>query len=420
MPAKPKLLVVLGAGSSLGLGLPKVETLSARMRDWAAEWSRRYGQLNYYQAVEAAAQAYAADGQACPRPAVTFETVLGDMAHLSHWVTPAPLGASLRQLVGADTPPFPRPAHYGQAHLVQDQLQFLLAALADHIRQGSRRIDPAGPAMAEYRRLIDGLRARFELGVFNLNYDTGALTAWPDADTGFVGADFAAARLHAKRRWNFLYHLHGSVHHDLADHASTRLTWRTDLHGAFNDSLQSVLGDERSEGRTFPRSTLIAGGLKLDQLLPEPFHSMHAALVRHTYRADAILIGGYGFADVHVNRALRNRLRDLAPSSRPPIMVLDWASPQTPAMPERRDAWSRNLDRALAAPAGLFTDPSGQGWAHSARLAGPGGFEVSASARTAIWRGGFLEAAAHVEAIADWLSGADGALSASGGPAPAA
>jgi hypothetical protein len=35
---------------------------------------------------------------------------------------------------------------------------------------------------------------------------------------------------------------------------------------------------------------------------------LQAALVRHVYEADAILIGGYGFADVHVNRALRNRL----------------------------------------------------------------------------------------------------------------
>jgi hypothetical protein len=62
---------------------------------------------------------------------------------------------------------------------------------------------------------------------------------------------------------------------------------------------------------------------------------MHASLVRHVYAADAILIGGYGFGDVHINRALRNRLA--MPGKRPPVMVLDRANAKTDPMAFRED-----------------------------------------------------------------------------------
>lgn len=52
---------------------------------------------------------------------------------------------------------------------------------------------------------------------------------------------------------------------------------------------------------------MIAGRFKLDQLLIEPFHSLYSALISDVYEADAVLIGGYGFGDTHVNRALHSR-----------------------------------------------------------------------------------------------------------------
>ncbi|CAN5234593.1 hypothetical protein BH10PSE4_BH10PSE4_34130 [soil metagenome] len=217
-------------------------------------------------------------------------------------------------------------------------------------------------------------------------------------------------RVHGKQDWGFVYHLHGSVHHTLADPLGARIAWRDDLGGDFNDSYQSILGDERSEGRTFPKSTLIAGGLKLDQLLVEPFHSLHAALIRHAHMADAIIVGGYGFADVHVNRALRNRLEGLASPERPPVMVLDWARPQTLAMAGRMDAWSRDLCRSLVVPNSFFRAPNQDGWPEPETLARSGGIEVSRPHRTAIWHGGFLEAADHVDRIVGWLSGIEEAL----------
>ena len=113
--------------------------------------------------------------------------------------------------------------------------------------------------------------------------------------------------VHDGQKWHFLYHLHGSAHYSLSPpEGHGPIVWRPDLHGQFNDGHSGIAGDQRSDGKSFPTTKLIAGGLKLDQLLVEPFHSFHSALVRDVYEADAILIGGYGFGDEHVNRALRN------------------------------------------------------------------------------------------------------------------
>jgi hypothetical protein len=38
---------------------------------------------------------------------------------------------------------------------------------------------------AQYKALFDRLRATFDVGVLNLNYDTALLTAWLGAFTGF-------------------------------------------------------------------------------------------------------------------------------------------------------------------------------------------------------------------------------------------
>src|SRR5208283_5261335 len=112
--------------------------------------------------------------------------------------------------------------------------------------------------------------------------------------------------------------------------------------------------DDRSDGKSFPKTTLIAGGFKLDQLLVEPFHSLHAAMVRHVYEADAILIGGYGFGDVHVNRARRNLRAHGAGADRPPVMHLDRASDRTDPMAFRQDIWAHEVCRTLHADGHFF------------------------------------------------------------------
>ena len=135
-------------------------------------------------------------------------------------------------------------------------------------------------------------------------------------------------------------------------------------------------------------TTLIAGGFKLDQLLADPFQTFYAMLIRHTHEADAILIAGYGFGDVHVNRALQNRctLFPRNPLSRPPVAVItktaDFSIGWTG---HRNDLWEWELTHSLNAS--FHAKAPTQTFEQLVRQNEP---EIGLQKRVAIWHGGFL------------------------------
>jgi SIR2-like domain len=414
---KKKLLVILGAGSSISCNMPSVACLDTKMKNWSQAWATDHGWKlrigaptwlgcapvqDYFAALWQDIETYYRSGKHQLRPPLNFEKVLGEMIALSHWMTPPPWGDTLRQTACDGAPPphftFPSPMGYGPAVAVRDQFSHLSIELAKHMRMLSRTIDPADSSVRKYMALFDGLRSGFDVGVYNLNYDSVALTAWPDAYVGFdANGTFDAGAVHARSEWGFLYHLHGSVHHSLVSQFSERIEWRPDLAGQFFDRHQGLSTDDRSEGKFFPKTTLVAGGFKLDQLLVEPFCSFQAALVRHVYEADAILIGGYGFADEHVNRALRNRLAGRTVEDRPPVMILDYADDRTHPTGSRDDLWAHIAWRTLT------------GHASPPKIAAKGSFKVASPHRVALWYGGFVEAESRLDGIVPWLLGADDA-----------
>ena len=212
--------------------------------------------------------------------------------------------------------------------MILDQLRYLLRRLAAHVREAcqSRR---ANAEFAAYSLILLALRAEFDVGVYNLNYDDLAISAWPEAFTGFGrGGEFDARGVHRREEWGFVYHLHGSVHHSFTDPVFP-MRWEPDLVAGTFEDLGFPYETMASDFKPVLLTTLIAGGFKLDQLLVDPFQTFHASLVRHAHEADAVLIGGYGFGDVHVNRALVARfgLSRRAAVGRPRAVVLDRTSP---------------------------------------------------------------------------------------------
>jgi hypothetical protein len=334
MTDRKKLLVLLGAGSSFPFGMPSVAELGCLACSWSEQWAYQHKLANHYRVLEDAIATYFLSGDARPRPTVSFEKVLGEMAALSHWMTPPPLGNSFRQTAseGAAPPLLEFRSNGAHAAYVEasDQLSSILTALAAHMRQLCLGIDRSNSNLQSYKDLARGLSERFDVGVYNLNYDNLALIAWPNSYAGFKAGQFDPLGIHLREEWGFVYHLHGSIHHSLNSPTGDRIVWR-DLDLKFEDGFSGRSDDLRSEGRYLPVSTLVAGGFKLDQILVEPFHSLHAALVRHVYEADAILIAGYGFGDEHVNRALANRLASQA-CPRPPVMVLTRSEERTDPM----------------------------------------------------------------------------------------
>jgi hypothetical protein len=396
--------------------MPSADDLDQLMKQWGQEWAgSRFP--DYFDALWRSAKVYYQTG--CPSLRPNFEKVLGDMVALAHWMEPAPWGDTLRQIVSNGEPPRWEPvAHqegkYEQYIKVMDQFSRLLEGLARHMRAQSQRLDSADtPKKGKYGKLLGGLREKFDVGVYNLNYDTAALGALPGAYTGFdKNGVFEPRAVHERDRWDFVYHLHGSVHHSLDRRFGDKIVWRrSTLEGEFYDGPEGRRSDSRSDGIKLPRTTLVAGGFKLDQLLVEPFRSFHASLVGHVYAANAILIGGYGFGDAHVNWSLRNRLS--TPNTRPPVMVLHRACDKTDPMKYRGDMWAKELGLALGTGMNghFFAEPGNPSDPIPAELAKKDAFEVDAQHRVALWHGGFIEGERRLPNIVQWLDGAaDGVL----------
>lgn len=285
-----------------------------------------------------------------------------------------------------------------------NQHAFLLGKLTHHMRDLSIEIDTRPLAISDYAGFFGGLRDRFDLGVYNLNYDTVALSAWPDAYRGFdCYGSFEPSDVSQRRQWGFIYHLHGSVHHCIAEHAH-RIDWKEDLASEFRDHRETA-PDMAQDFRPAPLTSLIAGGFKLDQLLADPFHTFHSSLVRHAQEADALLIVGYGFGDLHVNRCLRNRFDGPDDEAPYPKAVILEKSPlgrlQTASL-QVNDYWAYQLTHTFNTRFPV-TEAHHKRELTVAPFIESGEFETDNHDRVAIWHGGFREVLSRVDKISEWL-----------------
>jgi SIR2-like domain len=375
---KKKLVVILGSGSSIPLGFPSVDAVNRLMKTWASDRATVRGWPDYFGELWDAITRYQLPEVHSWFPPVNYERVLANMLALSHWVTPPPSGDPLRGVLGdvVGLSRFPEPNDHGPELMLREQISFLTRRLVEYLRDSTRKLNLSSPALLGYLELFERMRREFEVGVFTLNYDGAAIRAMAGAYTGFdTDGRFDPAAVHRRCSMDFVYHLHGSVHYSLRNPNGTEMCWRDDLSGDFIDDDGAIGPALGPEWRLLPVATIVAGGFKLDQLLAEPFHSFQAALTRHLYDADAILIGGYGFADMHVNRALTHRLSD---PERPPVMILDRRN--AGALSVANEPWKTGACSALRTDGWFFTTN------------GDDRLEVNPLHRVALWRHGFITA----------------------------
>ena len=392
--------------------MPSVSEIDELMKRWSREGAPEPSadsQREVFNVLWKVSERYYGSNHYGIRP--NYERVLGEMTSLASWLSPRPFGNPIVEAISGGAPISalewlhnPSDEHAGRK-LVLSQQTFLLEKLADYIRDLSKGLDSRSPTVSDYMNFVRRLRDCFDLGIYNLNYDTVARCVWPEAYCGFDRCgNFDPSGVNQRREWDFLYHLHGSVHHCVSAYPH-RIEWKEELDCKFMDRIE-MAPDMAQDFRSVPLTTLIAGGFKLDQLLADPYQTFYSALVRHVQDADAVLLAGYGFGDLHVNRALRSRFErpvDYTPA--PHVVVLEKSphgKPQT-ASRQSHDFWAyqlthtlntkfeltkRHLDRKLTV--GPFVEN--------------GEFETDIRNQVAIWHGGFSEAMASVDKITTWLS----------------
>lgn len=399
MPLKRKLLITVGAGASLDFGLPSVSTID-RLFDCYACKSHPLADnhlFNLYQHVRDSINTY----YRCAlkpklRKWANFEEVLYQINLLIPYLSDPDRLYGSSVLLAANSLPDVR--RFGRRNAVDGEvLSDLINTLMDKLVD--RFIDDCAAAstskaaeIAELGRFLAALQSEFEIGIITLNYDNLFTQALSGLHTGFDAAGkFDPMTVLARTEWNFIYHLHGSVHFAMTGDARDMhaITWAAtpakchEVHATGRNIQRSI------EGTTYPMSPFVAGYGKTQQILRQPFRTYFAQVNRLVHEADSLLFLGYGFGDLHLNAAF-SEVRD-----RPrPIVVVDWADDHQDPLPFRHDTWSFNLFKTLPGDAGRMSSAGHAAPADLASLRAARDLEVSNSSEhpLAVWYNGMLEA----------------------------
>ena len=393
--------------------MPALGQINDLMRCWAREWKPEPpldADCDVFNVLWETGGRYYESNPYGIRP--NFERVLGDMKALATWLSPPPFGDPLVRAVRDGAPIGaldwllnPGDPNAGRIRVLNQQT-FLLERLARHMRDCCRQLDPELPVFSDYRKFFRALRERFDLGIYNLNYDTVARSAWPDAFCGFDPyGRFDPSDVIRRRDWGFIYHLHGSVHHCLMGYPD-RIVWKPDLRDAFTDQVD--VAPAMAQGfRWTPLTTLVAGGFKLDQLTADPYQTFYSALVRHVQQADGILIAGYGFGDFHINKALQNRFEeteDEAPFPQIVIVTLSRPECRLTTFHQSHQFWARELTHTLKTKFSTAPEVPSKSTRRVAEFIDQGTFETDLANRVAIWHRGFQDATSFVDKIVERIS----------------
>ena len=365
MPKK-KLLVIMGAGSSIPVGKPSVDDIDELMLSWSKEWKPPNGSrlTNPYKELWNLSKDYFKKGGEYDlykgKIYPNFESALGEMVRMADWVLPPTIGNPIIEIIAdkqhdncfGNLLNLSDEERVKERKSILEQYEFLIKKLAKHMRNSCSNVDLDSCCNFKlYEDFFKILKEKFDLGIYTLNYDNVAIKALPDAFTGFADQFFDQNTIFNRKEWGFIYHLHGSVH--LTIYNDKHITWEPDLGKEFKvydgEHFQLVNDDVR-----LPWTTLLAGGFKLGQLLPEPYQTIYASLVRHVHEADALLIIGYGFGDSHVNWAIKNRYRSRKFQK---VFIID---KKNDAILEQGDFWVECLRYSFANYPCLSTEKIGE------------------------------------------------------------
>jgi hypothetical protein len=236
---------------------------------------------------------------------------------------------------------------------------YLVDKLLGYIREKCTNIDEQ--KIHKQRLFYESLKDEFDIGFINLNYDNVILQTLPDLDTGFdreIGK-FERTRLW-QNKWNFCYHIHGSVHFDMGGDGYDlhKIFWEENIKAKFSNNISSRGSDYSTSGIRQPHSSIICGLDKANQVLKEPFSLYFKELDRLIYHSDAILFVGYGFNDIHLNKAFPFIRRDNSKTRK--VCIIDWKNDTDSALKFDSSTWANGIFSAIPVNAREMGPENGQ------------------------------------------------------------
>ena len=408
---KKKLLITVGAGASIDFGLPSVDDVD---KLFDREAGKTYPLVadptsNLYRYFRNTFNDYYGGS---PKPALrkwaNFEEVLYQINLLISYVSDPLRQYGSNTLLRASHLPdvleFGRTRKPADKNVLHGLTTTLMDALVDHFIDACARASTTKFAeIATLGTFLKALQDEFEIGIITLNYDNVFTQAVTGLHTGFnATGKFDPMSVLTRADWNFIYHLHGSVHFAMKHQAHDlhSITWTGTptksgaVHAVGRNSQDSM------EGTTYPISPFVAGYGKTQQILRQPFRTYFAQVNRLVHEADSLLFLGYGFGDLHLNAAftgVRDRPR--------PIILIDWAADTQDPLPFRYDTWSYNLFKTLPGNAHAMSSMGHATPADIGELRAARELEVSNDSNypLAVWYNGMLEACRHPHKILNHL-----------------
>ena len=345
---KKKILLITGAGASIGFGMPSVREIDSLFEKWLSGILEIDGSnMTLYKYLQDRINDYYMScGNVGMKEQTNFEEVLYTSMQLSSISTKYKKNP-LNAFVSLNT--FPKIEMFSknkniEGHDFSFMVQYVVDKLLDDFRGRCLKVQQNYKNEYEsLKGLFDKLSNEFQIGVVTLNYDNVILQTIPELKTGFSPTgDFLPNEIIRSNDWHFCYHLHGSVHFDMqGDEIDMhQIKWNNDLSSTFKQNSSGRSSQRTNESIDAITSSIIAGYNKTNQILRYPFSLYYSDMIRKINEADGFIFMGYGFNDYHLNHAFRE---SLIRNRKRPVVVIDYADDNTDCFQFRNDNWTYNL-----------------------------------------------------------------------------
>ncbi|UGQ34317.1 SIR2 family protein [Janthinobacterium sp. PLB04] len=404
---KKKLLITVGAGASIDFGMPSVSDVD-RLIDSHA--NKNFPLTNdpssnlYRYCRDAIAQYYVQNPKSGLRKSVNFEEVLYQLNLIAAYHTDKNFSHGSNALL--KPVPLPDVDHFGRSTQVDAGLLRSISSTAidtivnEFIDKCKQATTQKSAEIAALTKFLDDLSNSFDIGILTLNYDNIFTQARPNLYTGFdrKTGSFDAHGVMTRTQWEFIYHMHGSMHFEMQGSSSDMhaISWTRTPATSHVTSSNGRNTQSSMEGTDFPTSTIIAGYGKTQQMMRQPFRTFYAQANRLVHEADSLLFLGYGFGDLHMN-ALFSEVRN----RQLPTVLVDYANNLQDPLPFRMDDWSYNMLRTLQINTHKMSAPGHTAAADIADLKARKELEMSTDpqVRFAVWYDGMAAATQYSQKI---------------------